>query len=91
MMSKTVTTPLDYPENYLWIRFEDNRLTCLDLVQLCALRDGVVEPSNLIEARLIENPDDIDRIIACLGNVVITVSDDTTFPMKWNFDPREVY
>jgi hypothetical protein len=50
----------------------------------------LVEPRNPIEARLIENPDDVDRIIACLGNAVITVSESTTFAMKWNFDPREV-
>lgn len=81
---------LAYPEDFLWVRERDNTLTTISAERLIVLRERQQQRCSEFEMELIQHPEDLDWIIHCLGNTVVTLDRDQKFPLKWNCDPSEV-
>jgi hypothetical protein len=80
---------LAYPEDFLWVRERDNTLTTISAERLIVLRERQQQRCSEFEMELIQHPEDLDWIIHCLGNTVVTLDRDQKFPSNGTATPAK--
>ena len=76
--------PLAHPEDYLWVRLADDRLTVIDGDRLRKLYYGTAAPEDKTEEKLVQNREWLRvHVKHCLGEWPITVPVAGPLP-EWN-------